>query len=48
MSEPFHPEPDVKVTEFEATPFISPKNVPFWAAVTVALIVVGMVLWLGA
>lgn len=32
--------------EFEKTPFLSPRNVPFWASVVFVLLVAGLVVWL--
>jgi hypothetical protein len=42
------PKSDGEASALEATPFISPRTVPFWAAITLVLIVLGMVIWLAA
>lgn len=31
---------------FEKTPFLSPRNVPLWAGVVMALIIAGLIFWL--
>jgi hypothetical protein len=33
--------------EFPKTPFLSARNVPFWAGAVLVLIVVALVAWLG-
>jgi hypothetical protein len=46
MSEPIAPV--IKAApEFPPTPFLSPRNLPFWAGVTVVVIIFAMVSWLG-
>ena len=41
------PERPVRPTvEFPPTPFLSPRNVPFWFAVLLVVAVGGMVLWM--
>lgn len=40
-------EGPTKAPEFPPTPFISPRNLPFWAGVTFVLIVIGLIYWLG-
>lgn len=32
--------------EFDKTPFLSPRNVPFWAGVTFVALIIGLVIWL--
>jgi hypothetical protein len=34
------------MSEFEKTPFLSARNVPFWAGVVLVILVIGLVAWL--
>lgn len=41
------PKPPVRPTvEFPPTPFLSPRNVPFWLSLLLVAAVGGMVLWM--
>lgn len=35
------------MTELPNTPFLSPRNVPFWGAVVFVAIVAALIMWLG-
>jgi hypothetical protein len=34
------------MNEFEKTPFLSLRNVPFWGGVAFVVVVIGLIMWL--